>query len=140
MDFDGRYAINGPDVVSEDFSGQTVMLNLANGHYFSLAGIAAPIWALLLAGHRPIAILESIKARRPELVDRSAIFLGRLVELNLVRLDGADGGAAEAPIAELWTGDAPEIEVYDDLAELISSDPIHDVDEQAGWPTPRRQP
>jgi len=134
-----RYAINAPDVVAEDFSGEIVMLNLSNGHYFSLAGIAAPIWTLLLAGHTPSAILDSIRARRPELADRSAAFLGRLVELNLVRAhDG--GGAPGAPIAEVWSGEAPEIQVYDDLAELISSDPVHDVDEQAGWPTPRRQP
>ena len=34
----------------------------------------------------------------------------------------------------------PGIEVFDDLAELIFGDPIHDVDEQAGWPTLRPTP
>jgi len=140
VNISSRYAINSPDVVSEDFDGEIVMLNLANGHYFSLAGIAAPIWTLLLAGHRPAVILDSIRAKRPELVDQAAAFLQRLVELDLVRVDIADDGAPSALIAEIWSSGGPEIKVYDDLAELIYSDPIHDVDEQAGWPTLRRQP
>ena len=43
MDELSKYAINAPDVVAEDFDGQIVILNLANGHYFSLKGIAAPM-------------------------------------------------------------------------------------------------
>jgi hypothetical protein len=61
-----------------------------------------------------------------------------LIELNLIRpRSDADTVSAE-PISELWSGDGPAIEVYDDLAELMLADPIHDVDEQAGWPTPRQ--
>lgn len=133
-----RYAINAPDVVAEDLNGEIVILNLANGHYFSLCGIACPIWSLLLAGHTPQSIFTSIGVKRPDLVEPSSEFIKRLVELNLVRpRDDVDAGAAD-PIDELWSGDVPKIEVYDDLAELIFADPIHDVDEQAGWPTPRQ--
>ena len=35
------YAINAPDVVAEDFDGKIVVLNLADGRYFSLEGIGA---------------------------------------------------------------------------------------------------
>ncbi|HUA77981.1 MAG TPA: hypothetical protein VMA86_09935 [Acetobacteraceae bacterium] len=140
MNTSSRYVINAPDVVSEDFSGQTVMLNLANGHYFSVAGIGGPIWNSLLAGHKPVTILDGIRANRPELLDQASAFLERLVELNLIRADGADGITPSEPIAKDWSGEGPEIQVYDDLAELISSDPIHDVDQQAGWPTLRREP
>jgi hypothetical protein len=133
-----KYAINGPDVVSEDFDGQIVILNLANGHYFSLAGIASPIWTLLLAGHTPRSILISIQAKRPELMEQSMEFFARVVELNLVHSRGAGAGDALGPIDEAWSSDGPQIQVYDDLAELILADPIHDVDEQAGWPIPRQ--
>ena len=30
--------------------------------------------------------------------------------------------------------EVPSIEIYDDLAELIMADPIHDVDTDVGWP------
>ena len=42
-----------------------------------------------------------------------------------------------AAVSDEWAGEAPRIEIFDDLAELIFADPIHDVDEQAGWPAPR---
>ena len=62
------YTINAPDVVAEDLDGEIVILNLANGHYFNLCGIAGPIWSLLLAGHPPQSIFLSIEVNRPELV------------------------------------------------------------------------
>ena len=134
----GRYSINAPDVVAEDFDGEMVILNLGNGHYFSLRGIASQIWSLLIAGREPQSILTSIQTRRPELVDASSEFLGRVIELSLVRprADGADGPIG--PIDETWSGDSPRIEVFEDLAELIYGDPIHEFDEQTGWPHPRQ--
>jgi hypothetical protein len=137
VDTSSRYTINGPDVVAEDFDGQTVILNLANGHYFSLGGIASSIWAHLLTGHSLQSILNSIASCRPDLAEGSVKFLERLVELDLVRPLTADQGRPAGAIDEAWSGGSPEIEVFDDLAELIFADPIHDVDEQAGWPKPR---
>jgi hypothetical protein len=32
---------------------------------------------------------------------------------------------------------APAMEVFDDMADLIKADPIHDVDDVAGWPVRR---
>ena len=139
MDVSGGYSINDPDVVAEDFNGQVVILNLANGHYFSLEGIAAPIWSLLLAEWPPKEILASIGQARPEMVDDSAHFIERLAELGLI----VPSGRAEAVrngIDANWVGGSPQIQTFDDLAELIFADPIHDVDEQAGWPTPKQTP
>jgi hypothetical protein len=133
-----KYEIDAPDVVSEDFAGQVVILNLANGHYFNLTGIASPIWSLILAGHTPRSILISIQAKRPELIEQSMEFLVRIVELNLVRAREVDAGDTSGIIDEAWSGDGPQIQVYDDLAELIFADPIHDVDEREGWPAPRQ--
>jgi hypothetical protein len=133
----GRYAINSPHVVAEDFDGEMVILNLGNGHYYSLRGIASPIWSALLAGHAPDSILASVRAMRPELVAASSALIDRLVELGLVQPRAAGAEGATESIAASWSGDAPAIEVFEDLADLIHGDPIHDVDEQTGWPTPR---
>ena len=137
---ESRYAISAPDVVSEDFNGQIVILNLSDGRYFSLGGIASSVWSNLLVGIIPQVIFDSIKQQRPELSEEAAQFVDRLIELKLIRQH--EGGEADFPstINEAWAGDAPRIEVFDDLAELIFADPIHDVDEQAGWPTPRPAP
>jgi hypothetical protein len=137
VDPSSQYAVNTPDVVAESFDGQTVILNLANGHYFSLRGIATPIWSALLAGHTPKSILASVRGSRPELLEASHGFLEQLVTLNLVRPQDTGHGDLLGPIDATWSDEGPHIEIFDDLAELIYADPIHDVDEQAGWPTPR---
>lgn len=140
IDRSARYGINAPDVVAEDFDGQMVILNLSNGHYYSLQGIASPIWSALLAGHTPGSILISIGDARPELTDVSSVFVDRLVKLSLVRPHAGGAAGPAGPLAADWVGGEPGIEAFDDLAELIHGDPIHDVDEQAGWPTPRPTP
>ena len=137
MDISSLYAVNGPDVISEDFDGEMVILNLANGRYFGLRGIASQIWSCIGEGHRPNTILASIAAIQPSLVESSKSFLAQLVELDLIVERKEDTGASTASINALWTAETPKIEVFDDLAELLLADPIHDVDEEAGWPTLR---
>lgn len=132
-----RYAISAPDVVSEDFNGQVVILNLSDGRYFSLGGIAPSVWNNLLEGNTPQAILDSVAAQRPELTAETARFVEQLVELGLISQHDGNGSDFSGVVTDAWAGEPPRIEVFDDLAELIFADPIHDVDEQAGWPTPR---
>jgi hypothetical protein len=131
------HTLNAPDVVAEDFDGQVVILNLANGHYFSLEGCAGDIWALITSGYSPDAILSSIQTAEPAIHDDSVAFLRKLIELGLVRPDD-DAAENRQAISTAWPNDPPRLEVYNDLAELIYADPIHDVDEQAGWPKPRQ--
>jgi hypothetical protein len=136
-----NYSINAPDVVAEDFNGQIVILNLSDGHYFSLSGIASPIWSALLEGHTPQTILDNIGVQQPDLVAGANGFLDRLLELRLIRPQEAPlGGVRAAGLLHSWSDEAAQIEVFDDLAELIFADPIHDVDEQVGWPAPRPEP
>jgi len=137
FDPNSLYAINAPDVVAEDFDGQTVILNLSDGRYFSLGGIASPIWNNLIRGCAPQAIFASIGQQQPALAEDAARFVAELIELGLIRGNADTGAAVAAVVSGEWAGEAPRIEIFDDLAELIFADPIHDVDEQAGWPAPR---
>lgn len=137
FDPNSAYVINAPDVVAEDFDGQTVILNLSDGRYFSLGGIASPIWNDLIRGCTPGAILDSVGQQQSGLAEDAAQFVGELVKLGLIRQQVEAGVGLAAAVSGEWAGEAPQIEIFDDLAELIFADPIHDVDEQAGWPAPR---
>jgi hypothetical protein len=133
------YAISAPDIVAEDFDGQVVVLNLANGHYYSVHGAGGALWSLVAAGNAIDAIMTSLAAERPELVDDALRFIHEIVSLGLVRAASADA----APVSSMpvsWPGEAPRLEVFNDLAELITADPVHDVDVEAGWPTLRQTP
>ena len=39
-----RYRVNSPQVISETVGGETIIVNLASGHYFSLQGTALEVW------------------------------------------------------------------------------------------------
>lgn len=126
------YRVAGADIAFEAFDGELVVLNLATGEYFGFNPPAAAVWTALMAGVRPGPIVAVGIAG----ADLSA-FIARLEELGLVVAD------PDAPPAELSQAlragiaadaSAPTVERYDDLADLIAADPIHDVDHQAGWP------
>ena len=38
------YRVNSPQVISETVGGETIIVNLASGHYFSLQGTAVDVW------------------------------------------------------------------------------------------------
>ena len=40
-----RYRPNAPQVIAETIAGEAMIVNLATGHYFSLQGSGADIWA-----------------------------------------------------------------------------------------------
>jgi len=133
------YEINAPDIVAEDFDGQVVVLNLANGHYYGVHGAGGMLWTLLAARQPVDAIRAHLRAERPELVDGALRFIGELVSLELVREAPADAMPTPVPWAS-WPAEAPRLEAFSDLAELITADPVHDVDVEAGWPKLRQQP
>jgi len=102
-----------------------------------LCGAGRNIWSALMAGATAQSIVDSVGPSRPDWVDSTNKFLCRLYELNLIRAASPATAIEVVPPID-WTsfaaGDQPEIEVFDDLAQLILADPIHDVDAEAGWP------
>jgi hypothetical protein len=135
--------INTPNVVGEEFEGEVVVVNLESGCYFSLMGSAKNIWKTLAQSS---ASLASIIVALEETLDCSGIdvaaevvpFLDELKKLELVVptvLSGTTSSTApEPPGASIRPRfEAPRVEIFTDLQDILLLDPIHDVDE-AGWP------
>lgn len=143
MHVEAVYEVSTPDVVAEDFGGEIVVLNLANGHYFSLLGVSADIWRDLERGHKPQTLIDYGAKARAALGEAVAALIASMIDKGLIRpltdSEGqpAPGEAAQAATALLAGEDVPPMEAFDDMAELILADPIHDVDEDIGWPVKR---
>lgn len=137
MDFATKYEICSPGVIAEDFDGDIVILNLEDGRYFSLRGAGPSVWSALMAGVTPESIVESARQLRSDWAESTNQFLHRLRELELIRVASGKLTVAD-PAPVVWgtaaDGEEPGIDVFDDLAELILADPIHDVDADVGWP------
>lgn len=121
-----HFRVASNDIVHEDFGGDMVILNLASGQYFGLNPAGSLVWAAILEGGTVDDLAENPKAQT-----WISDFVGHLKGFGLIVENPSGGKLGKAP---LGLTEAPSIEVYDDLADLITADPIHDVDAQAGWP------
>lgn len=129
-----------PDCVAEDFGGEIVALNLETGYYFSLRGLAGALWRDLAAGHATQEIVRALSTVRPELGPRASEFIAELVEHGLMR-PAASASVVPRKIecGELAARGVTEFsfESYDDMRDLVMTDPVHEVDEEIGWPVRR---
>jgi hypothetical protein len=136
-----RYALRAPAVVHETIDGESVIINLETGRYFSLDGGAAEAWQALVAGLAPQQVARHLAqgwaGAASDIEAAVAGFLAQLKEEGLVRPATPDDPVA-APAAPLTAAAPPPfaglaLRRYDDLEELLLLDPVHDVDE-TGWP------
>jgi hypothetical protein len=131
------YAVASPDIVAEEFEGEFVVLDLSCGKYYSMNAAASAVWRAIGAGASVEALGDAVEGAPA--VTRQSIhdFADKLVEYGCLARSDAPGAATVDPatIAVLKaSGAPPTVELFDDLADLIMADPIHDVEETAGWP------
>lgn len=134
------YEMN-PQVIHETIEGETIVIDLASGTYYSLLGAAPAIWNGLAAGENEEQIVARLRsaytAEGVEIEQAVAVFLADLVRDQLIaagETNGAGGGAG-APVAAAQRAPfvTPKIERFTDMQEIILLDPVHKVD-SAGWP------
>jgi len=131
------YAVSSSDIVYETFDGDAVVLDLASGRYFGFSDSGSCVWEALIAQVPPASLVgRACGSEQLSAADLDA-FIARLTEFGLLS-PAAD--AVSAPLsAELAqrlaaAREALKIDMHDELADLVMVDPIHDVDEPAGWP------
>jgi Coenzyme PQQ synthesis protein D (PqqD) len=142
-----RYHLAGPEIISESFDdGESVVVNLDNGCYFSLNPVGGWMFDLLASGVSVDAVTETVGGRYDAAPDaiRAAVaeFAVRLLDEALLapgapEADVTETGGREAQPRE-WsdepvTFEAPRLTAYTDMQDLLLADPIHDYDE-TGWP------
>lgn len=135
-----RYRINAPHVIAETMAGETTIVHLTTGCYFSLAGSGPEIWDGLVAGETREQVVERLQAAydaSPEELEVAVErLLGELTDEELLVAD-EDGAAAPAPVAPSnGTREAfaePSLAKYTDMQDIILLDPVHEVDAR-GWP------
>jgi hypothetical protein len=136
-----QHYVTNPQVIHETIDGETIIIDLATGTYFSLQGAAPAIWNGLVAGHSDEQIVASLQsaytADAAELSEAIRPFLEDLVSDQLIAPSQASGPPAAvsspSPTAERVPFAAPKLERYEDMQDIILLDPVHKVDSQ-GWP------
>ena len=142
-----RVKVNDPHVVHETIEGETILLDLRTGMYYSLDETGSALWDFLATTGDPGMAVEVLagEAEMPESYFREGVdaFVNKLVVEGLLLVVESLESATEPPenlIATLRARakpfEHPIMEKYADMQDLLLLDPIHDVDE-AGWPEPK---
>jgi hypothetical protein len=138
--------VNLPHVVHETIDGETILIHMGTGTYYSLEGAGAEVWALLAVGvpgeevvrrmrlrHEADAALveRTVGALMDELIQEELLTLGQSAPAPVDR-PGETHGVAEPPAEAPFV--APVLHKYTDMQEFMLVDPLHDVEADAGWP------
>ncbi len=141
---DGIIVANLRVTASEDFAGETVILHFDHGTYFSLRGSAGTIWSLLqepTSVSAIIAVSRALGGSLPSDFEATlSSFVGKLIEHDLVTgSPGPEKALVLSADAIASLAEPPNLEIYTDLSELITMDPVHEIDVLTGWPAPPRE-
>ena len=141
-----RYEPAGSDIVSEEIDGEVIIVNLRNGNYYSLSQSATVIWAGIQE-HATLERLQHHLQRRYSgeigCMDRDLAELIQALEteqLIALRPAAEAPAAVEARAAAAEpTGDReayrpPLFERFTDMGDLLLLDPVHEAEDEKGWP------
>jgi hypothetical protein len=124
--------------MSETIQGETIIIHLGTGSYYSLQGVGADVWSALTRGADRTQILVEL-VERYEVADLEA---AQSVDALLAELQ-AEELVVDGPERELYQPAeassertefvVPKVEKHTDMQDIILLDPVHEVDER-GWP------
>jgi hypothetical protein len=138
----GTVRIDSDRFIHDTIDGETVIIDTVAGRLTLLVGIGPIIWTRLLAGVQPPAILGEVDDMYgPTAEQDGRAFIDELSSAGLmVESDADDDPATPATpsMAAVQTWPKmyvqPGLEHYDDIADIMTMDPIHEVDTSLGWP------
>jgi hypothetical protein len=138
------YRVNSPHVISETVGGETIIVNLARGHYFSLQGSAVEVWQGLERGEAAETIVLELEhryeAENGEIEASVKKLLADFADAELIVEDanGNGNGAGSGALPSQDVGERvpfvpPGFATFTDMQDIILLDPVHEVDTR-GWP------
>ena len=127
---ESRLAPNHEGVAAKVMDGEAIMINLANGLYYSMDQVGGLIWELIEAGLSLGEIATIVSQNYEVTADQALRDIQRLVEelltedLVIVRNDSArmEQAVPEA-LRQPLPYEPPKLSIYRDMAELLALDP-----------------
>lgn len=127
---DSRLGVQASQVAAKVLEGEAIIINLANGLYYSMAGVGGDVWTLIEAERSLDEMAEILSDRyevgRAEVAADLANLAERLLDEKLVLITTGDGRPEAAPVLPSRGNaayQAPALQTYDDMAELLALDP-----------------
>jgi phosphohistidine swiveling domain-containing protein len=127
---DTRLRIKADDVAAKVIDGEAIIINLATGLYYSLAGTGSEVWALI-EDERSLTEMAALLGARYSVPHAGVLadlerLAGELLDEKVVAIASDERPPAAAPAAASLAGKAyapPTLQTYRDMAELLALDP-----------------
>lgn len=126
---DSRLQAKEQEVASKVVDGEAILINLANGMYYSLEKVGGLVWSMVTGGSSIARIAEVISERYSIPVAQAQEDVRRLVEElladGLIVVSDGEVGVSSGPAIDDAVGpyEAPMLLKYDDMAEMFALDP-----------------
>jgi hypothetical protein len=145
-----RFRSNPAKIAHETIDGETILIHLETGFYYSVDGAGSEIWGGLAAGRSVDGIAGELEARYAAGHEELAAAVRRLAAEFVAEslLEPVLGEAVIEPsAAPTSNGDAnvtklefaaPVLRKYTDMQDFLLVDPIHQTTD-AGWPEARSE-
>ncbi|MGB5303622.1 MAG: PqqD family protein [Gemmatimonadota bacterium] len=125
-----RLELNSGDVAAKEIDGEILIMNVANGMYYSLDGVSAVAWRLIAAGHSldqvAVALAQTYGVDESSTLSDITDLAVHLVDEGLVRVS-TSGAYTDLPTIEASeehaSYTAPRLTAYSDMADLLALDP-----------------
>ncbi len=126
--------VDPASVVHETLDGETILIHLASGTYFSLTGSGPAVWDLLVSGCAVGVTAATVAGTDAGAQEAVRDFIGSLLAEDLLVTSGGDATATPvAPPQSAGDYAPPVLARYDDMEYLLLLDPIHEASDN-GWP------
>jgi hypothetical protein len=131
---------NDTEFAFEKFEHEVVVLHLIEGTYYAIGGAAVSLWEHLVAKQSLASmhlIFDSSGNNDPKAMSGAiARFVDQLVaeRIFLPAEASIESTPATADKAGSAVWEVPTFEKHADMQDLLTLDPIHDVDPEKGWP------
>ncbi|MBV9952956.1 MAG: PqqD family peptide modification chaperone [Acidimicrobiia bacterium] len=142
----GRTTVDQGRAAHESVEGETLVIDTLSGRLLIISGFGSAVWDALVEGADVERLLEEVGQRYDSgAADAVAAFVDTLRghELLLEETAPSEDQADAAPSGQTSWPDAfvqPTVETYDEIADIMTMDPVHEVDPDLGWPHTLPQP
>ncbi len=144
---------NAARIIHEEIDGEVIIIHSQTGTYYSLLDTAVTVWRMIVSGCTVDTMIDAVASayKLPIEQTRKDImeFIQQLYNETII-VEGVTQGQAITQDESVTQGEviipniedvqtaysAPQLQIYADLQDLLTIDPIHDVDE-SGWPNAR---
>jgi hypothetical protein len=130
------HVVDTASTAAEEFDGETIVIQFRKGTYSVMTGSGPQIFAMLAvpcsASDITALIAESTGGSVDDIAREVESFVRALVEAEIVVATGEAAGETAGPFSGPFV--TPRIETFEDLADMMRVDPVHEVDIGRGWP------